>query len=68
MTSISTLPLAPRETVSFVSPRSFALGNNKGNNEGKQNSLFSVGSVITCFVILPNPKIEKKKIGVKFIC
>ena len=27
--------------------------------EGKQNSLFPVGSVIKCFVILSNSKLEK---------
>ena len=29
------------------------------NDEGKQNSLFPVGSVIKCFVILPPSKIKK---------
>ena len=27
--------------------------------EGKQNSLFPEGAVIKCFVIPPNPQIEK---------
>jgi len=29
--------------------------------EGKQNSLFPVGTVIKCFVITPNSKIEQIK-------
>ena len=30
--------------------------------EGKQNSLFPAGSVIKCFVIPPNSKLEKKTV------
>ena len=52
----SILRLAPRETVSFISPRPPVFP----EVEGKQNSLFLVRPVIKCFVISSNSKLEQR--------
>ena len=55
--------IAPRETVSFVSPRPSMFPEAKPRGalrvEGKQNSLFPEGPDIKCFVIPPDSKLEK---------